>query len=451
MQEVEESFSYTTLFLLRINLLFGEKRNLPLVNAIEGRRILETITREDYICFKEINAQTEFMKFLEECGDILYYKNGYIILNEDATVHNIDEKINNMFVGRYIDYDVRIFKYLKILKPIDYIYRFYSLEKEIEKIYMNNIDFKNNKKIEGLFGKRKQMLDEIKSLGEDYIEMISTLQDQLYEKLKDEFLIYPFDVTKYELSDHFDEKTDLVQLIDIPSQSAIFKYGPLYMTKVKYDIDNILDFESEESINDTSDYELDSTEEYYDATFDSYEEDDDFDDDYEEYDEDEYQATRIEDAFPSGLDVTCNFSIKETIFSLQYIKILEIMKERYNNSSKEIDRLMQRLKYLNDNIDINLYKCTSSDLNYILNEYKMQDDMDFLMFADEVMYFINEIFTSYYDRFWLQKIIFIKTYYELTSDMEIINYINEFKDSIMYNQVYEIITGNAPGKTKSKK
>ena len=47
------------------------------------------------------------------------------------------------------------------------------------------------------------------------------------------------------------------------------------------------------------------------------------------------------------------------------------MKERYNNSSKEIDRLMQRLKYLNDNIDINLYKCTSSDLNYILNSLKI--------------------------------------------------------------------------------
>ena len=126
MCEVDESFSYTTLFLLRINLLFANKRELPLVKAIEGRRVLETITREDYICFKPINEQKEFMKFLEECSDILYYKNGFIILNDDVTVHNLDEKINNIIVSRHIDYDTRIFKYLKITQPIELIYRYYK-------------------------------------------------------------------------------------------------------------------------------------------------------------------------------------------------------------------------------------------------------------------------------------------------------------------------------------
>ena len=40
MSEVDESFSYTTLFLLRINLLFGNRRELSLVKVLEGRRVL---------------------------------------------------------------------------------------------------------------------------------------------------------------------------------------------------------------------------------------------------------------------------------------------------------------------------------------------------------------------------------------------------------------------------
>lgn len=454
MSEVDESFSYTTLFLLRINLLFGNRRELSLVKVLEGRRVLETITREDYICFKPIDEQKEFMNFLDECSDILYYKNGFIVLNDDVTVHNIDEKINDITVLRHIDYDTRIFKYLKITQPIELIYRYYKFEKRIEKLYMSNSDNKNNKKIEELFKNRKQILDEIESLGEDYIAMITTLHDQIYEDLEEDYVVYPIDITKYEQSDHFDENTDIVKLLDIPSQNALFTYSVLYRTKVKYDLDSVLDYNDEASINDTSDYEMDPNEEYYDDNVDDnvddYEDDDieEFDS-FEEFDSD-FSPTRMEEAFPNGLGGVCNFSRKETIFSLQYITILESMKERYKDSSKEINRLIKRLKYLNDNIDVKLYEKNSDEIAYILSEYRKLDDGDYMMFADEVMYFINEIFTSNYDRFFLQKVLFIKTYYSLTNDMEIINYINEFKSNIMYNQIYEIITGEEPGKIKLK-
>ena len=66
------------------------------------------------------------------------------------------------------------------------------------------------------------------------------------------------------------------------------------------------------------------------------------------------------------------------------------------------------------------------------------------------MYFINEIFNNYYDSFLLRKILFIKAYYNLTNDYEVINYINEFKDRRLYNYVYIIITGEEPSKRKIK-
>ena len=40
MHEVDESFTYTTLFLLRLNLLFNDKRSISLIEALEGRRVI---------------------------------------------------------------------------------------------------------------------------------------------------------------------------------------------------------------------------------------------------------------------------------------------------------------------------------------------------------------------------------------------------------------------------
>ena len=39
---------------------------------------------------------------------------------------------------------------------------------------------------------------------------------------------------------------------------------------------------------------------------------------------------------------------------------------------------------------------------------------------------------------------------DFTNDIEVINYINEFKDSRLYNHVYRIVTGDFPYKVKRK-
>ena len=71
MLEVNESFAYTTLFLLRLNLLFNNKREISLIEALEGRRVLEWSIKDENICFKEIDEQEEFMNFLDECSSLL--------------------------------------------------------------------------------------------------------------------------------------------------------------------------------------------------------------------------------------------------------------------------------------------------------------------------------------------------------------------------------------------
>ena len=314
---------------------------------------------------------------------------------------------------------------------------------------MNNKDGKYNKELKKLFKERDKILEFIDKSDDDYIDMITSLNDEAYEELEDDYILYPINLNRYDCSDHFDAAMDIRMLISMPSQTALFTHFPMFRTKVKYDLNWILDYNFEEEVNDTSDYEMDLTKEYYDSTIDSSEYLEDIDE-YENEDNLDYNMTKMEDSFSDGLGVSVNLSRKEIIFSLYYIKILESMKNRYNSVSSEFERLLTRLKYLNDNSDLKLYE-NNYDIDEIISSYSNYDDKDYLMFADEALYFIEEIFNTYYDSFFLQKVLFIKTYYSITNDSEIVNYINEFNDNIMYEQIYEIVTGSKPSKTKVKK
>ena len=306
---------------------------------------------------------------------------------------------------------------------------------------MNNTNGIYNDILDLYFKARAEMLEDIKHLDEDYQDVLTSLQDELYEELEDDFILFPISETRYEKSDHFDEKTDVIDLLNTPSQRAIFTDFPLFRTKVKFDFCNLIESLLGEEINDVSDQELDATEEYYDANVDS---------SIIGEDDINYNVTNVSDTFEDELDESVNLSRKDAIFVLEYIRILENMKNRYQKVSSEINILINRLKYLVDNNDIKLYKKNFEDIDYIKKKNKKLDDLDYLRIADEVMYFINEIFNNYYDSFLLRKILFIKAYYNLTNDYEVINYINEFKDRRLYNYVYIIITGEEPSKRKIK-
>lgn len=445
MNEIDESFSYTTLFMLKLNLLFGNKRSLTLIEALEGRRVIEMDLRKEFFCFTEIDEEEEFMNFLSECSELVYYKDGVIYLNDDITEHDIDIKIGMIKPLKYIDYTVNIFKYLKILKPIDGLYKYYDFESKIEDLYMNNKDGKNNYVIYKLFKERDCMLKDIYYGDENYQDMITMLNDELFEDLEDRYVVYPINLSRYEKSDHYDDNTNLASFLSSPMQNAIFTNYPLFRNKVKYDLNGVIDNTTEDMIKDVSDYgkkfeNLDATEEYYDATIDN----------SELNDETNYETKMIQDEFEDGLGGVYNLTKKNILFSLCYIKELEMLKDKFKDYINHIDDIILRLKYLNDNKDLKLYEKSCYELDFLIDKLKSNDDGDYLLYADEVMYFINEIFNMNYDRYFIEKIVFIKTYYYLTYDNEIIEYINSFKYSKLYNYVYKIIVGDDKNKVKKK-
>ena len=443
MYEIDESFTYTTLFLLRINLLFNNKRRISLIEALEGRRMLEWSLNDDGVCFEVIDEQEEFMRFLDECKDIVHYKNDEIILNDGITGYNIEEKIAFIKPAKYLDYSPMIFKYLGINKPIDFINKYCDLERNIEELYMTNKNAINNEVLDSLYNEKEKILKTIRNSDEEYIDMITSIYSDIYNDVEEDYDIFPINRARYLSSRHYDESSKINDLLYEPYQCALFTAHPLFRTKVKHDFNKIIDDAAEEELNDTKDNaeKYDPNEEYYDATVDSSAIDDNEEDT-------NYNVTNVADGFPDGFGLCINLSREQELFMLEYIRVIENMKDIYINISSDLELIIERLKYMVDNNNIGLYK--GNDIDDVIEDYKNKVDSNYIRIADEVMYFISEIFNTYYDRFCVRKILFVKTYYELTNDIEVINYINEFKDSKLYNHVYKIITGEYPGKVKRK-
>ena len=267
---------------------------------------------------------------------------------------------------------------------------------------MNNSGNINDNALEKLFKERDNILKDIYYGDDDYLDVIIKLQDELYENLEDRYVVFPINASRYEKSDHYDERTDLIEFLSSPMQSSIFTNFPLNRTKVKYDFYGILDNIAEEEINDVSDYKsnkdlFDATEDYFDATVDNSEYDD----------ETNYETKMFQDEFTDGIGASCNLTRKNIIFSLSYIKELEDIKKKFKDQENHIDNIILRLKYLNDNIDLKLYEKSIDELDDVINSFKTRDDGDYLVLADEVMYFINEIFNMYYYRYFINKLVFI--------------------------------------------
>ena len=286
-------------------------------------------------------------------------------------------------------------------------------------------------------------LKTIRNSDEEYIDMITSIYSDIYNDVEEDYDIFPINRARYLSSRHYDESSKINDLLYEPYQCALFTAHPLFRTKVKHDFNKIIDDAAEEELNDTKDNaeKYDPNEEYYDATVDSSAIDDNEEDT-------NYNVTNVADEFPDGFGLCVNLSREQELFMLEYIRVIENMKDIYINISSDLELIIERLKYMVDNNNIGLYK--GNDIDDVIEDYKNKVDSNYIHIADEVMYFISEIFNTYYDRFCVRKILFVKTYYELTNDIEVINYINEFKDSKLYNHVYKIITGEYPGKVKRK-
>lgn len=430
MQEVEESFAYTTFFALKIRLMFENKNYIPITKCFGVRRVLEEEARLGNITFKKIDEVDALNQFLREYQGIVYIKNDYLYLNNKVKIDDINEIISSLKVGYYLDYNLKTFQYLGITEPIKIIYGLYAFEKNLEKLYITPID---NKPIELKLMQIEQIFQSFKSKNEEYIDILYDIQQDILDQGNDPYIIFPISKTLYENSAYYDEEWDIEEKFYDPVQVAIFSNIALYPYKIQFRLEKLYDL-IEKQKDDNEEVLLDDT-------IDS------------EYGEDDYQD--VVDTILKEPNINKNLesfgqcedlSTKETVFALQYLLEISRFQEKYGFNDS-LEKISNRIKYIIDNEDLCLID-DKTELEFLLNQYLENDDFDYYWYKDESYYFVYELFNIYPDEYFLKKLLFVKSYYALTNDPELLEEISMYKNYPNYNDIYNIIIGDEKNKTK---
>lgn len=141
-----------------------------------------------------------------------------------------------------------------------------------------------------------------------------------------------------------------------------------------------------------------------------------------------------------------DLSTKETVFALQYLLEISKFQEKYGFNDS-LEKISNRIKYIMDNEDLCLTD-DKTELEFLLNQYLENDDFDYYWYKDESYYFVYELFNIYPDEYFLKKLLFVKSYYALTNDPELLEEISMYKNYPNYNDIYNIIIGDEKNKTK---
>lgn len=429
MHEVEESFSYTTFFALKIRLMFESKNYIPVTKCFGVRRVLEEEARSGNITFKKIDEVDDLNKFLKEYQGIVYIKNDNLYLNSKVKIDDINKIIDNLKVDYPLDYDLKTFKYLNITEPIKIIYGLYAFEKNLEELYSAPID---NKSIGLKLMQIEQIFQLVKGKNEEYIDGLYDIQKNILDQGNDPYILFPINRTLYENSAYYDEQWNIEEKFYDPVQVAVFSDIDLYPYKIQFRLEKIYD-----SIEQEKD---DNEEILFDDTIDS---------EYLEDYQDEVDTILKEVNINNNLESfgKCeNLSTKETVFAIQYLIEISRFQEKYGFNDS-LEKISNRIKYIIDNEDLCLTD-DETELEFLLNEYLENDDFDYYWYIDESYYFVYELFNIYPDEYFLKKLLFVKSYYDLTHDQELLEEISIYENHPNYNDIYNIIIGDEKNKTK---
>lgn len=440
MHEVEESFAYTTFFALRIKLLFDNKNYIPLQKCFGVRKILEENTKLNNIVFKPIDEISSLKQFLEEFKDKVYLKDDILYLHDKVDIDEIDKIIEDLKVDYYLDYDLKTFMYLGINKPIKFVCNLCKFEKELEKLYNanstnnNSIDLKLlNILIESKLAERTQILESLKIMSEENEEYINCIYDIINDILdkNDPYIIFPINKTLYENSSYYDEDWDIKEKFYDPVQVAIFSDALLYSYKIQFMLEKIYD-EVEKQKEENEDQWFDET----------------IDIDYEENTVYDYiTGTLINELNIDNIESfgKCeDLSVKETMFAIKYLVEIRNFQEKYGFNSS-LNKVINRIEYIIDSDDLCL---DDENKDLYMTEQLENIDADYYWYRDEAYYFVYELFNIYYDEYFLKKLLFVKTYYDLTLDQELLLEISKYEFHPRYNEIYNIIISDGKNKTK---
>ena len=409
---MSEEIPYEYIFLNMFNNLakFSDKKSVTKDQAYKYyEKVLEEAKDNakelgyNSIEFEETDFYEELDSFLEEYSEYFYSDRNNLYIEDDVDMEEIDDTIVDMFFNDEVS---KIF-----LVSFDSI-EFLSI---IGSTYMHN-EF-------------KRLLD----------------YEYQYEKIYEDFIINPTtDKLKRLKTLSF---MSALQFVNINNLSS-YKISALHSTSFDFMSGNKHEYKEEpinkglwDSIshpNSTPDYAIFHND-YQDAIFGDqpmayYKLDDRF--------EKLYKKTNFDD-YSIGKQLLTNFDIesrRDRAFFFKYLNNINEYALKYG-MSEDLLKSKARLMYYMDTDDNCLYMNQDNDKEMIDNANLEMSSKYIPKIADEVYFFVVELFASNKVAKKEQKLILIKTYYDVTHDKELLDLFEAYSEQPYFEEYKEIIFG----------
>ncbi len=160
----------------------------------------------------------------------------------------------------------------------------------------------------------------------------------------------------------------------------------------------------------------------------------------DEDDDDEPIITKNSRTYSSYLNPT----IEEIFFTAYLYELDNYLK---TNSTPDLVLTKNRLLYALDDGRLELFRDGGIEREHEADQKIQLEESDFDFLMIEAIFFCDEVFKNPVDNNTIKKLLFIKTYYNLTKDHELISIFNKYKDQKEYLFYSNIVFGNTLGNT----
>lgn len=443
------NYGYTTFLAFLLNLRYNGTRKISIESLKAYPRILlneikaelsdeDAFTELKNLSITMINDANGFEQNIELNKEIFSIDGEYLVLNDKVSTKDL-LKIIDLYDYPFTDFVINLMKCSANIKNIlelngikDMIETLNDVETLIEEYYLptengNKLTFNDKIKLQILMKKRNEFYHALLNASSDTLTDFDDESKCLLEDPYESF--YPID-SENNYDCLFEDDVYLTDdVLANPYVIAYFTNHPLSHFRIAEDISNLC-------LKYYVLGEYDTEEEYHEMI----------------------AYSMLANSYYKGKFIYTIRSKAELLFFLTLIKNIEGMKSTASDDiAMSLETSKNRLIYMLDDLYLNLID--SDNLDKVFNDitskynnnelYKNEDlfeDESFEIISQFGMLskvFIYDIFEGVYDdELNKKKLAFIKTYYDLTGDKEILSILNQYCDSPDYWNFTKYIRGN---------
>ena len=355
------------------------------------------------IKFNEYDIESEIDSFVRDYSDYFYKHNGRYYIADDIDYRNIENdmmrlglegKVNDIF--RVSTESINLLKTIHATYTYKEFVRLLKFEMMVEKRYIDYVIKPTKEKkeeLKKLLFMRQINIENLKNMPEYYFDAVYLTTIDFIDKFDISYDKYPIDNNLWNVMPHITEINSGELFYDMP-QYAIFGDKSLGFKKIEKDIDKIFDANSGDPLGIISLF---------------------------------FSNKNIDD------------KIKEVVY-LKYISNINDYIDKYGEDEKLL-RVKARLMYAIDNVNLCIYD--DKEMSTIMSNLKAArlNAVDIYKLADEARFLTGELFITSDLTHAKEKLLLMKTYYDLTQDESYKELFDTFKDFQDYDTYREVVFG----------